>query len=189
MNLLVLDLELNNKDLPNIAPKIIQIGAVILNLETGNVPAQLSVYINPHEELAPFIINLTGITQNDVDHGLELEGAYEELKKFHKDYNCHFTPVVWGAGDCEALRSELGLDNKSFIFGRRYFDAKTLYQTYQIMNNKNPASGLAKALIKLGLKFEGRKHNAVDDAYNTAIIFYKLAKKLKNILVEDGSKV
>ena len=40
-------------------------------------------------------------------------------------------------------------------------------------------SGLAKSMVRLGLKFEGTKHNAMDDATNTFYIYRKLLEELK----------
>ena len=50
-----LDLELN-KD-PTTGPKIIQIGAVVGDLVSGNIIEKFSVYVNPHQQLTPEIIS------------------------------------------------------------------------------------------------------------------------------------
>jgi len=52
--------------------KIIQIGAVVGNIVTGEILEKLSIIVNPKEQLTEFIINLTGITQEDVNNGVTL---------------------------------------------------------------------------------------------------------------------
>lgn len=72
---------------------------------------------------------------------------------------------------------------KALVFdleGRRELDAKTLYQVYRCANYKQLSGGLAKALTKFGMSFEGKKHRAADDAYNTFRIYCKLSEYFKD---------
>lgn len=176
MNFLALDLEMNQP-----SGKIIQIGAVVANVESGKILEQLSIYINPHEQLSQFIIDLTGITQKDVDSGAELVGAYQALKDLHEKYRCHTNAIVWGGGDSQELANQLNQELNGnwgtirWCFGRRWIDVKTIIQSYALLNGLKPQQGgLAKVLTKFGMKFEGRKHNAVADAKNTALLFLRL---------------
>jgi sporulation inhibitor KapD len=180
-----LDLEMNQP-----TGKIIQIGAVVGNLKTGEIIDKLSIIVNPHETLGVcedskvHITDLTGITQEQVDKGLELIDAFDVLRTFHEKYGSFINPVTWGGGDAEEIRNQL----KSMYtierigrwpFGRRWIDAKTYYVGYRAIMGKQLAGGLAKAMTKVGLKFEGRKHNALDDAFNTFKMFRRLLKLFK----------
>jgi inhibitor of KinA sporulation pathway (predicted exonuclease) len=169
-----LDLELNQLQ----PAKIIEIGVAVG--EDGKILDTLSIFVNPQEKLLPRITELTTITQEQVDSGLSLPNAYKVLKQFIlKHQPAMLNPVVWGGGDCEALRSELGLEAENFVFGRRYFDAKTLYQTHRIACGLPWPGGLKKSMQRLGLKFRGTPHRAVDDAINTYLVFHHLLEKLK----------
>jgi inhibitor of KinA sporulation pathway (predicted exonuclease) len=65
-------------------------------------------------------------------------------------------------------------------FGQHYIDAKNLYQSWKLVHGADHLKGgLARAMTKLGLKFDGRKHNAKDDAYNTFKIYSQLLKEFK----------
>ena len=90
-----LDLEMNNKE----GKKIIQIGAVVGNITTGEILETLSIIVNPKEQLTDFIIGLTGITQNDVDNGVTLEEAYLKLKEMHLRHKSFINCITWGGGD------------------------------------------------------------------------------------------
>lgn len=173
MKLLSLDLEMNQP-----SGKIIQIGAVVGDSETGAILDSFSVFINPNEELSEYIIGLTGITQKQVDQGDSLMDGYLKLKEFAKKHDCFCNPVTWGGGDSQELKNQLG-PVENWLFGRRWIDTKTLYQSYRIANGKKVQAGLAKALLNMGLKFQGRKHDALDDAKNTWIIYKALINKLK----------
>lgn len=172
---MAIDLEMNQP-----SEKIIQIGVVIGNINSGEILKEKSYSIKIDEPLNPYIISLTKITDENLQKGISLLEAYNELKIIHKEYNCFINPITWGGGDSQELRIQLGLEKEKFLFGRRWIDAKTLYCSYRIANKQFPAGGLAKALTNLKLKFKGQKHNALDDARNTFIIYYNLIKKLKD---------
>jgi len=176
INLLSLDLELNQP-----SNSIIQIGAVVGNLASGKILEEYSAYINCGEILDPFIINLTGIKQEQVDNGISLYTAYEQLKELHKKYECFRNNLCWGGGDSLELKKQLHItDDELFLFGRRWIDVKTIFISYRWANNLSHQAGLAKALTKLGLCFDGKKHSAKDDAKNTLLIFIELLRRFKN---------
>ena len=175
INLLSLDLELNQP-----SGSIIQIGAVVGNLASGKILEEYSAYINCGEILDPFIINLTGIKQENVDNGISLFTAYDQLKELHKKYECFRNPLAWGSGDTLCLKKQLHItDDELFLFGRRWIDVKTVFISYRWANNLSHQAGLSKALSKLDMQFQGRKHSAVSDSLNTFIIYRRLLELFK----------
>lgn len=175
MILIALDLEMNQP-----SGKIIQIGAVIGNVLTGDILAKFDQFVDPLEPLAPQIITLTGITQQQLDNScVPLPEAYAKLVTFRNSHKVFINPLTWGGGDSQELRQQLGEQSEPWIFGRRWIDVKTLYQSYRIANYKPVQGGLAKAMTKFGLQFRGQKHNACDDALNT-FLFYRHLLKLLN---------
>lgn len=182
---LALDLELNQP-----SNKIIQVGAVVGNIKTGEVVDKLSCIVNPKETLGTCndgtttITQLTGITQEMVDNGMELQDAYLQLVNMSKKWDCFCNPITWGGGDSIELKEQLtGAQINGLIswpFGRRWIDAKTIYVTHRLANDLPPKGGLARACNSFGMPFQGRKHDAMDDAYNTFRIYYKMMKLLEN---------
>lgn len=173
-----LDLEMNQP-----SNSIIQIGAVVANIKTGEILEELSVIINPKEVINPEIVKLTGITQDMVNAGIPIDEAYVQLADLHKKYDSFINLVTWGGGDSVALVDQLyGSEILKTVpnpFGRRWIDAKTVYVSYCIANGLDFRGGLAKSMTKLGLKFEGTKHNAVFDARNTFYMYKKLLELIK----------
>jgi len=168
-NFMSIDLELNQP-----SNTIIQVGVVVGNLNSGEILREFSSNILVSEEIAEEITQLTHITQKDVDEGNSLEKVYRYLRFLHKYYDCFRNPITWGGGDSECLRKELKLDEEDFVFGRRWIDAKTLFISRCLARGERTQSGLAKAMVRMGMKFEGRKHCAVDDARNTFYIYRAL---------------
>lgn len=176
-----LDLEMNQP-----SRSIIQIGAVIGNVTTGQILDKISIFINPHERIANHIVELTKITQEEVDNGLELEEAYEKLKKMHEKYYSFINCITWGGGDSQELLNQLKKENPGFdgwCFGRRWIDAKTLFISWRLANSQPIQGGLARSMLKVGLRFNGQKHNAMDDAENTFHMYRRMLCFLKKDIV------
>jgi inhibitor of KinA sporulation pathway (predicted exonuclease) len=173
MKILSLDLELNKEGLET--TDICQIGAVVGDLQTGEIFEELRVYIKTSKPLDPFIVKLTGIKQEDLDtKGVTLAEGYELLKAMAKRHDVYYSVLTWGGGDIECLRTQLGIDRSNWIFGRRWLDVKTVYQLRQMALGLKPQAGLAKAMVRSGLRFSGAKHDARDDAKNTFILAHHI---------------
>lgn len=165
-----LDLELNQNKATG--PRIIQIGAVVGDLITGVVLEKLSVFVNPYQELEPYIKQLTKITQEQVDTGVSIIDAAHQLVQLHTKYKSFCNPIVWGQGDVKALTKET--PNVNLYFGRRELDTKTLYVSWRLANSQHPTGGLSKAMSKVGLQFQGQAHNATWDALNTFLMYRRM---------------
>lgn len=160
-NFLSLDLEMNQP-----SGLIIQIGVCIGNLQTSEVLYRNDWIVNPGEPLDPRIVALTGISEETIaTRGVPMAQAYDELKKANRSFDCYVNPIVWGGGDSVELRSQC--DGKDWPFGHRFFDMKTLWQWKCMQEGRPTQGGLAKSMTKMGLNFQGRKHDANDDAFNT----------------------
>lgn len=177
---LVLDLEMNQP-----SKKIIEIGAVVAHSGGGEIIDTLNIRVNPTEYIAPFITELTGITQQDADSGKSLTDAYLELRQMAKKHRCHKQVLVWGRGDLELLQKQLNdiggiknIDNWWFP-GNRYTDVKTIFQFFCLAKGKTMKGGLQTACGRLGIDFEGQPHRAADDALNTFRVFYHLLKQIR----------
>jgi inhibitor of KinA sporulation pathway (predicted exonuclease) len=173
-----LDLEMNQP-----SGKIIQIGACVGNIATGQIFEKLSVFINCNEHLNPAITELTKITQEDVNNGLTLEEGYRKLQRLHEKYGAFINAITWGGGDSSELAEQLKAENPHFegwCFGRRWLDTKTLFVSWRFANGQPIQGGLARSMTKVGLKFNGQKHNATDDAVNTFYMYKAMLEKLKD---------
>lgn len=176
MKILSFDLELNQD--PKGA-KIIEIGACVGDISTGEVVEDYFAFVNPQELLLEHISQLTSITQAQVDAAGPIEAAYQGMEAMAKKHDCCRMPIVWGAGDGHALRQELP-SHITWSFGWRELDVKAVFQAYQMARGEKVQAGLAKAMTHLGLAFKGRKHRAIDDAINTFSIYCVLLKRFSS---------
>ena len=178
-----LDLEMNQP-----SGTIISLGAVVGNIDTGEILEKLSVIVNPKEQLSEFIIGLTGITQDQVNNGVTLEEAYLTLKAMHQKYNSFRNPITWGGGDSKEILDQLGMDqeDENWCFGRRWIDAKTLFVSWRFANGLSIQGGLKNACNKIGVKFQGPAHRADLDALNT---FHAYRVMLQKLLKDKNGQV
>jgi inhibitor of KinA sporulation pathway (predicted exonuclease) len=171
-----LDLELNKEGQQT--TDIIQIGYCVFDCVTGTILDKGCLDVNSGKTLNPFIINLTGITQEQHDKGEPLAEAYSQLKAVCLRHNA-MRMITWGMGDHETLKRQLNIEYPEWIFGRGYWDTKKIYQAYRMANQLTIQSGLSKSMSKVGLQFQGRKHNAEADSFNTMKMFIKMLELLK----------
>lgn len=185
MNFLSLDLEMNQP-----SGTIIQVGAVVGNLQTGEVIERFCEFVHTDEIISDYIIQLTKVTQADVDSAESLPAVYQKLRDLHKRHQCFRNPLVWGGGDSHELLHQMKTRFADFVnkdsagqaigdwwcFGHRWLDVKTLCQLIRFAQGFKMQGGLAKTLTYFGMQFRGTKHNAQDDAENTFLLAALLHK-------------
>ena len=174
MKIISLDLEYNQP-----SQKIIEIGAVCGNLETGEIIDLFETQVNAEEELNPRIIQLTGITQEMVDSSETLSHAGSSFLSWAKSHREFPNFMTWGGGDSQDLKNQLNPEH--WAFGNRWLDVKTVYIAYkQSQGVMKPRGGLAKSMIKEKLPFQGKKHRALCDSYNTFVFYFNILRLMKN---------
>lgn len=179
MNVLALDLEMNQP-----SRKIIEIGVAVGNAQTLEIYDRKSFLVNPLEELNPEIIKLCRISQNMVDTAPVLLESYKAMVEWVSTFNVHPMPVVWGSGDVPTLGDQMIQQYKgeyNWIFGRTEMNVKNIVQAHRMALGFNTQGGLAKSLKKYDINFNGTKHRAHDDAYNTLVIYFEFLKRMKTL--------
>ena len=178
MRFVVVDLEFNQP-----SRKIIQIGAVVLDLQKGEIEPLFDEIIDPEEEIDPFIEGLTGISDVDCDDADRID---QVMPRFWHEV-CHSRTgkkmAAWGK-DIEVIQevSESVIENTPQRI--EIFDFKQYVRLFRFLDGKSSRSGcgLANVVDSLDLEFEGQHHDAYDDAYMTAKVMLTYCEKLKNIL-------
>lgn len=178
-----IDLELNKEG--DNTTDIIQIGATIGDVFTGEILEKLSLYVKASKPIDPFIINLTGITDKILEEkGTTLLEAYNILKEAHNKHSAHRMVIQWGGGDERILKEQLlqqGMKEEDWCFGRTFWNVKTLCQGIQLSKGLNIQGGLKKNCNRHGVLFEGPAHDALQDSLNTFKLFVKLLPKFKTL--------
>jgi len=147
--------------------EIIEIGCCLFDVESGNISKRRSIIVRPSAStISSFCTGLTTITQELVDKdGVDLSEACDILLKEYDSKNV--MSAAWGRfdskhlkGDCRLAKLPYPLSGKHMNLQRRFL---TVSGTKQEMSVEN-------ALKFIGKEFDGVKHRAVNDAYNTAVL-------------------
>ena len=153
-------------------PEIIQVGWVIFRPDPLEILKQTEYTIDIGVELSSFIKSLTGIRDEQIEYGQELDYVYQKLAEDRDHFDTSRIVKQWGHGDMEKLREEMEEkygDETEWSFGRSGQNVKHLYRTYAEVNGLNKSGGLSKCMGRLDIPWRGRgKHQADVDALNTA---------------------
>jgi inhibitor of KinA sporulation pathway (predicted exonuclease) len=189
---LSLDLELNNDEKNTILMEIIQVGYTFYDTESKEF-FTYGDYVKIDAPLTPYIIKLTGITQDELDtRGVTLEQAYSNLVARCAQHGYTKGSVItWGGGDMQELKA--ALQNPKWIFGRRERDVKQVYiMVKEALGINLKRGGLKSSCQDFGVGWTPYKdevapgkirqrtaHDARCDALNTMIIHNKLIEIMK----------
>lgn len=155
--------------------EIVQIGAVMMN-ESFETLGKFSTFVRPEfGKIDHFISSLTGIKDKDVRHAPSLAEALRSMMLWLGERDFRF--YAWSDTDFTQLRNEIldkNLGEEEFAL---FLDPanwvnyqKTISERFQI----GRALSLSDALTVTDLEPEGRLHDGLVDAWNTARIITKL---------------
>ncbi len=95
-NYLAIDLELNNKNDGSV-PRIIQVGCAIGSPTNPEDIKTFSWYLDPGENITPFITKLTGINDEIIiEKAVTHRTLAQELGELIRVYDIQTPPIVWG---------------------------------------------------------------------------------------------
>lgn len=148
---------------------IIEIGACMLNLQSGKVTQKTSYIVKPrNSSISEFCTELTTITQEQVNRGIPFGDACNKLAKEFGTRNKLW--ASWGDYDRKHFYKDCEHYGARYPFGPRHLNAKTLFS---LMNGLNREIGLRAALEYYDIEFKGTQHRGHDDAFNTAKVLWK----------------
>ena len=184
MDYIVLDMEWNQpwpgspsskKVLPvTIRGEIIQIGAVRLT-EDGQVADEFQVMIRPkyYRRLNRRVSKLTGIKESRLnEEGIPFPAAMEEFRSWCGDDVVFLT---WGFDDIGILRENLRLFNLPEDWTGKWYNAQMIFNAQT--DGSNSQKALKTAMEIFGIEATRPAHDALGDAYHTALICAKLDLK------------
>lgn len=148
--------------------EIIEIGIVVLNLETLERTDKRSIMVRPeHSAVSGYCTQLTGITPEEAATGITFREACDLLRiEYHTDSRSW---ASWGDYDRKQFQKQ-SVGDIRYPFSSRHINAKQVYsQAYQFKR-----AGMARALRHAGLSLEGSHHRGADDAWNIAALISRL---------------
>ncbi|MBQ5711618.1 MAG: exonuclease domain-containing protein, partial [Oscillospiraceae bacterium] len=184
MDYIVLDMEWNQpwpgspsakKVLPvQIRGEIIQIGAVRLT-EDGAVEDEFQVMIRPkyYRRLNRRVSKLTGIKEAELrDNGVPMVEAMEQFRKWCGEDVIFLT---WGFDDITILRENLRLYGMDETWVSRWYNAQMIFNAQT--DGSTAQKALKTAMEIFEIEATRPAHDALGDAYHTALICAKLDLK------------
>ena len=184
MNYIVLDMEWNQpwpgspsskKVLPvQIRGEIIQIGAVRVT-ETQEVADEFQIMIKPkyYRHLNRRVSKLTGIKESRLrEEGVPFPEAVEAFRSWCGE---DIVFLTWGFDDIGILRENLQLFGLDTDFTEKWYNAQMIFNAQT--DGSNAQKALKTAMELFGIEATRPAHDALGDAYHTALICARLDLK------------
>ncbi len=150
--------------------EVIQIGAVKMDSRM-NICGSYQIIVKPQhfKKLHRHVSELTGITQEQMDMGTPLPEAAERFKKWcGKDF-CFLT---WGPDDIPMLKENFNVHGLQSGWLDKVYDLQVIFNRQTDDSSKQRS--LEYAMDYFGLEQHLPAHDALNDAYFTALVARKL---------------
>lgn len=180
MSYVVLDMEWNQamsarsevfNRLPiHLRGEIIQLGAV--KLTDDNLPGEeFQIDVKPvyFRKLHYKVEKLTGIDKERLDKAVGFKEAFEKFKTWCGE-DC--TLITWGSDDRPIMEQNIIIHDLDWDWIDRWVNLQVIYNI-QTRAGRNQ-TGLATAMEHFGIEQTRTAHDALGDAYNTALVCSKL---------------
>jgi len=154
---------------PEAGADIIQIGAVIVN-EDLSMGEQFSSYVKPTSDYRDAkAMTINGISEEVLAIAPSLEEVMAKLWEFatRGAHPTQPTLAAWGPTfDVVFIQSVCRKQGIELRYNFRPIDLKTI-AWWELSRHGDSSNGVAGYLKKVGLEFEGPKHDALSDIVNT----------------------
>ncbi|WP_344484485.1 3'-5' exonuclease [Glycomyces endophyticus] len=151
--------------------EIIEIGLTVVDLAARERVAKHRILVRPRRSrVSEFCKELTGLTQTEVDTGVEFEEACRELAAEHRADSRPW--ASWGDYDRNQFQRQCQATGTRYPFSGRHTNAKLRFTEARGLKRR---PGMAQALDIAGLPLDGRHHSGADDAWNIAALILDLA--------------
>ena len=158
--------------------EIIEIGAVMLN-ESFEEISTFKRYVKPAyiDHISRKITELTGITDNYLFGMKQVETELNAFADWCLSQGEDFKVYAWSENDLEQVENELLLKDIDITeaMTKVLSNWNDLQLEYDVAVGATKSTSLTKALESIGVYFNGRMHDALDDSRNTATIFKELS--------------
>ncbi len=150
--------------------EVIQIGAVKLD-ESLRICGSYSILVRPRyfRKLHKHVSSLTGITQEMMDRGVPLPEAAERFRQFCGE---DFAFLTWGPDDVPMFKDNLRIHKADGDWLDRTYDLQVIYN--QQTDGSSRQRSLEYAMEQMGIPQNLPAHDALNDAYFTALVAQKL---------------
>lgn len=177
--IIVVDIEATcwkDKPPPGQSNEIIEVGVCLLDVKSHELSAKRSLLVRPTEsEVSAFCTQLTTLTQEHVDAGVEFAAACQTLEKDYDSRNRLW--ASWGAYDRRMFLSQCKARGVRYPFSRKHANIKRVFADVY-----GKRVNMRQALDEAELELEGTHHRGHDDAWN-------IARLLVTMMQQRGEKI
>lgn len=168
---LIVDVEATCSDngaVPRHEMEIIEIGALMQNSRTFEIESEFQTFVRPirHPELTDFCKALTAINQHEVTGAPSFAEAIQGLKLWMNSFPDSLF-CSWGDYDRNQFHQDCEFHRIAYPFLAGHLNLKA---EFSLTSGCGKKVGIAEALRRLGMEFEGSHHRGLDDARNIARI-------------------
>lgn len=160
--------------------EIIEIGAVLVDGVTLELLDEYQGFVRPvvHPRLSDFCTGLTGIRQSTVDAAPEFREAATRFETWLRRDSVHAErPIAWwgswGRYDRRQLESDCARTGTRLPIAAPHVNLKEAFAAQRGVK----VQGLAKAVDRVGLRFEGQLHCGLDDARMVARVLQRMLRE------------
>jgi len=195
MNYIVMDLEWNqamsskssvfNKLPIHLRGEIIEIGAVKLN-EDMSIGEEFTIDVKPvyFRRMHYKVKKITGFDKDRLSHGV---GFADALEKFRAWCGEDVTFLTWGCDDQGIMEQNIIIHDLDWDWISGWVNLQLIYNL-QTGGDKNQKS-LASAMEHFGIEQTRTAHDALGDAYNTALVSTHLDMKEGMRLYPEAGRI
>lgn len=161
--------------------EIISIGAVKTDIY-GNINSKFYEFIKPKciSKLTPKCIEITSLTQNDINNAKSFETVFKEFSYWCGNKNKLF--MYWGGNDIRVLKNDINRNSSKLNILNTLLKNNLDFQEIlckDLLEIENFLS-LKNALTKYNIDFLGKQHDSLFDSINLAILYkYSMNSHLK----------
>lgn len=179
MKYIIVDLEMNpvateyTEQRERCSMEIIEIGAVVMD-ESLLVLGEFKTLVKPqyNDKIYKKYQTLTGITTQMVAEAPSFATAYEMFANWCESYGEDYEIYAWSDNDYKQIAAEMKLKHYNNLEKMRPLSRMVDFQKeYTEKLGVESILSLDKALTYAGVAFEGKRHDALCDAKNTAELF------------------
>lgn len=161
--------------------EIISVGFVVCD-DMYNIKNRYTSFVKPvnNPTITDYCENLTGITQNDVNHGKKCNNAFRDIREICKKYSIDYI-FTFGNADKDGIivsakwiRKKKEKVNNLYFISEKIIDVRPSILKGINCKNYRKSPSLSKIAEILSVKAKGKHHNALNDA----ILLYEICKEL-----------
>ncbi|MBU0278358.1 exonuclease domain-containing protein, partial [Gemella sp. zg-1178] len=161
--------------------EIIQIA--ILNLDKNlKIIGEFNYYFKPKNEISPFLVNLTGITNEMLENQKSFSDLAEEI--YDKLKNSSLI--------CHGVLQDYSILKEEFLKANIYYKPKSMIDTVDLCKIFFPSLSsykLSELAENLGINANGDYHRADTDAFVTYELLFTILKKIARFPMNNYQKI